>query len=740
MPHEPQPGPTLTPDPAVAPATRVVARIVDPSVREDGRGEPVLILHTAEARERLLSSQGPDIALRGAAVRERLLARARAASVAPARRSSAPPPPYSQPPSARPSSLPPSSPASTLPPSTLPPSSPPPSMLPPSAPPEGWSEHDVLADALAEEVRDHVLPGALERASSAPPGLLDDPALESASDDLDLIAAPEPRRSQRAKPGTPLVSPSTALLLGTALGMLSLAALFALLVLLAPQPAVDPTARLAAQAPVAAAPAPDLHPPGELAPHAGAEPMDDLSALGEAPGESAAPPPALEPPAPSRGSYVPVPHVQHEPRRPLPAPWRIADTGSDPELRRLRGKVGAGPFLTALQRSGVSRAEAYRVYHSFRGLKNLDRARAQDSFETLLDAKGHVLAFEYTTNDEEVYQARESNEGKLEAKQLELSIVRQRAQGVIVVQGGFEASAQRAGFERGLTEVLNKALAGYTTVAEMREGDVLSMVVQEVTVLGRFSRYAGIEALEYRRRGSPPVRIYYHDMGRNRAYVDGRGRTFAKSRWARPVSGAYVSSRYNPRRFHPVLKRIKPHNGTDFAAMPGTPILAAAAGTVSFVGTAGPNGKMVRLSHSGGYETSYSHMSRFAKGLRAGARVDQKQVIGYVGSTGRSTGPHLHFSAKRAGRFIDPESLNLDGLTRIAPADRKTFTVLRQRYDQVLDALTAPPARGFERPAQLAAATASGAAPAGAAAPGGEAPHDSEAPHDDPAPQDDAED
>jgi murein DD-endopeptidase MepM/ murein hydrolase activator NlpD len=647
----------------------------------------------------LLQSQGPEVALRGAAVRERLLARARAAAAAPTPRPSSQPPPSSEPP-----------------------------------PPEGWREEQVLADAAAEEL------GAEARSSERPSSELplSSPGFDTLgepSDDLDLIAAPEPRRAPRPAPGTPMVSASTALLLGTGLGMVSLAALFALLVLLSPRSALDPTQRLA---PAPAAPLAESAGTSEQAvadlPAAGEDEEgtgEDIEAKGER-----APPPAVVAPSP-RATPGAVPRVQHEPRLPLPAPWRIADTGNDAELRRLRGTVGAGPVLTAVQRSGVSRVEAYRLYNSFRGVKNLNRSRPQDSFETLLDSKGHVLAFEYTTVDDEVFQARESNEGKLEAKPLELKVVRQRAQGVIVLHGSFDASAQRAGFEHGLAEVVNKALAGYATTSEMREGDVLSMVVQEVTVLGRFNRYAGIEALEYKKRGAQPVRIYYHSVGRTRAYVDGRGRTFGKSRWARPVAGAYVSSRFNPRRFHPVLKRIKPHNGTDFGAMPGTPILAAASGSVSFVGVAGPNGKMVRLSHSGGYETGYSHMSRFAKGLRGGATVEQKQVIGYVGSTGRSTGPHLHFSAKRGGRFIDPESLNLDGMTRIPPPDRQTFTVLRERYDQALDALALPP--DHSPPAAEAVAAAADGATATAAGAAAPAPHDSEAPHDDPAPQDDSE-
>jgi hypothetical protein len=117
---------------------------------------------------------------------------------------------------------------------------------------------------------------------------------------------------------------------------------------------------------------------------------------------------------------------------------------------------------------------------------------------------------------------------------------------------------------------------------------------------------------------------------------------------------------------HPVLRRLMPHNGIDFAAGTGTPVWAAADGEVTFVGERGPNGNLVSIRHEGGWETAYAHLSRFASGLRAGARVEQRDVIGYVGSTGRSTGPHLHFGLRRAGRWVDPAS-QLNGPGRPLP-------------------------------------------------------------------------
>jgi murein DD-endopeptidase MepM/ murein hydrolase activator NlpD len=404
-------------------------------------------------------------------------------------------------------------------------------------------------------------------------------------------------------------------------------------------------------------------------------------------------------------------------------------------LKRLHGSIGERSFLGATQSAGMDFKEAFRVVTALDGIKDLDRCRPKDTFTALVDAKtGRVSAFEYRASDEEIYQAREGDDGRLSARKLDLDVKRHRVQGALVINGSFEESARRAGFEAGLGDVVNKALAGYFSTTEFRPGDVLGVIAQEVTVLGEFKRYAGVEALEYRpASGAEPLRIYYHESDKSRGYVDSKGRVFGKSRWTRPVPGAGVTSRFNPRRMHPILKRIKPHNGTDFGAPIGTPVLAAASGRISFVGRAGPNGNLVTIAHGAGFQTGYSHLSRFAKGLRAGASVEQRQLIGYVGSTGRSTGPHLHFSAKRNGRFIDPESLNLDGLSRIT--DQRLPRELRRRYDHMLDALRVPggPAASAEvvargepagasagEPAEVAAARAR-AASGSADAPGAEA-------------------
>jgi murein DD-endopeptidase MepM/ murein hydrolase activator NlpD len=144
-----------------------------------------------------------------------------------------------------------------------------------------------------------------------------------------------------------------------------------------------------------------------------------------------------------------------------------------------------------------------------------------------------------------------------------------------------------------------------------------------------------------------------------------------------------ISSRFGLRR-HPVLKFTRLHSGVDFAAPPGTPILAAGAGHVIEAGRFGGYGNWVKIGHEGSLATGYAHMSRIAPGVKRSARVRQGQVIGYVGSTGLSTGPHLHFELHRGGRPIDPLTMARTAQrTRLAGKDLENFKVQIAETDRV---------------------------------------------------------
>jgi murein DD-endopeptidase MepM/ murein hydrolase activator NlpD len=423
------------------------------------------------------------------------------------------------------------------------------------------------------------------------------------------------------------------------------------------------------------------------------------------------------PPAPSSTAQADKPtakpsagaRVRRRPRQRVPGPWRIADAKNTPELRTISGKVGRLPFLTAIQEAGVPKKQAYRVLTAMKGLRDFDKCQRTDRFVALLQrASSRVQAFEYIVSQEEVYQARESDNGLLVAKRLDLKVQREQVAGSIAVTtADLPAAIRAAGFEESLTSTLAKALDGHLSLEEIQQGDRLRIIAQEITVLGEFSRYAGIEALEYipGRAAEKPLRIYYFRGPESRGYFDARGRSPYEGGWRKPIPGAPVTSPFDLKRLHPVLKKVMPHYGVDFGAPAGTPVGASSYGRVSYLGYAGAAGNLVKVEHPGKIETGYAHLSRFTEGLRVGDRVKRLQVVGYVGSTGRSTGPHLHFSAKRDGKFIDPMTLNLDAMRVLPKAERADFARVKEKYDRMLAALPLP-AVPPPPPPTLASATA----------------------------------
>ncbi len=165
------------------------------------------------------------------------------------------------------------------------------------------------------------------------------------------------------------------------------------------------------------------------------------------------------------------------------------------------------------------------------------------------------------------------------------------------------------------------------------------------------------------------LQVYLFRTKQTAQYYNHEGKSIKRGFLRTPVDGARISSGFGQRR-HPVLGYTKMHKGIDFAAPTGTPIYAAGDGTIGYLGRYGSFGKYVRIDHGNNYQTAYAHMSRFGKGKRKGRRVSQGDIIGCVGTTGRSTGPHLHYEILKHGRQINPLSVKtlstqkLEGLTR----------------------------------------------------------------------------
>jgi len=404
------------------------------------------------------------------------------------------------------------------------------------------------------------------------------------------------------------------------------------------------------------------------------------------------------------------------PTTPMPHTFRVADLASDSRYSVHEGTVGKHGFLGAIVATGLSPKEAHRVLVGFSGVRNLDRESAASTFSFAKAHDGHVVAFELVPagagegDSLDFFQEHEHAEDeKLTAAHVSLPIEKKRVKVGIVVGESVRASLTSASLHEEAASALDDALDGHAELSDLRSGTRLRIVATELRIEGVFTGYAPIDALEYTPPGKPAVRVYWYAKGSSEShkhvrggYYDATGRQPYHGAWRSPVPMARISSRFNPNRMHPVLHVIMPHNGVDFAATTGTPVYAAAAGTIRSAGDGGPCGNMVQIDHGGNLISAYCHLSRFAN-ISAGEHVEARQLIGYVGQTGRATGPHLHFAVKRVNaagieQFIDPLSMRLDGVRIIPPRLRGDFDDMKKTLDAEIDSITLPDAPAGAEP------------------------------------------
>ncbi len=224
---------------------------------------------------------------------------------------------------------------------------------------------------------------------------------------------------------------------------------------------------------------------------------------------------------------------------------------------------------------------------------------------------------------------------------------------------------------------------------DLRKGDKYKIIIEEVYRGNIFIGYGEILYSEFINNGIryEGFRFAYNGNGE---YFDETGKSLRKTLLRAPLKYRHISSGYSYRRKHPILKIYRPHLGIDYAAPYGTPVSSAGDGTVSFAAYKGGNGKLVVIKHPGGYKTYYGHLSLFGKGIRRGVKVTQGQIIGYVGSTGLSTGPHLDYRIKLNNRNINPLTMKLPSSKPLPAKYEEDFNAFVAEMRDTLSALNTP--------------------------------------------------
>ena len=184
---------------------------------------------------------------------------------------------------------------------------------------------------------------------------------------------------------------------------------------------------------------------------------------------------------------------------------------------------------------------------------------------------------------------------------------------------------------------------------------------------------------EYQGSNSEFVALLFEDDDGRTDYFTPEGNSLRRTFLRAPVSYTRISSRYSKSRLHPILNVRRPHEGVDYAAPVGTPVWAVADGEVTFMGRSGGFGRLIKVRHNNGYISYYGHLSRYAKTLKVRQRVGQKQVIGFVGSTGLATAPHLDYRLRIGGRFVDPLKVKFPKGSPISGDERLRFDEVKEQ-------------------------------------------------------------
>ncbi|MEJ2314308.1 MAG: peptidoglycan DD-metalloendopeptidase family protein [Nitrospirota bacterium] len=328
---------------------------------------------------------------------------------------------------------------------------------------------------------------------------------------------------------------------------------------------------------------------------------------------------------------------------------------SEPAFTLITEKVKSGESLFDIfSRRGLRMDELHNMVVASRDVYDLDRVVSGRSLTLEVDPENRINSLTYNIDGDHLLKLTRSEEGfRAEKEKIPYETT------VVHMSGTVEDNLVFAMDDLLLALELSDIFAwdiDFTT--DLRRGDTFKIVVEELKLDGEFKKYGRILAAEFTNNGHTHYAYRFEQDGRA-DYFDQKGRSLRKAFLKAPLSYRRISSGFTHRRLHPVLRIYRPHLGIDYAAPTGTPVSAVGDGTVIRSGYKGANGNQVIIKHPNGFVTYYGHLSRIKKGIRAGRHVAQGEVIGYVGSTGRATGPHLDYRVKKNGRFVNPLTLDL---------------------------------------------------------------------------------
>lgn len=321
--------------------------------------------------------------------------------------------------------------------------------------------------------------------------------------------------------------------------------------------------------------------------------------------------------------------------------------------RKYGGFFEKGQNLSILfDKFNISREEFFLFKDEIEKVFSLKDFRAGNRFEICLDKSNKIKYFIYEIDDYSFLKAERVEKGLLASRE-KINYEKK----FILLEGKIEnnlvSALEDINIALEISEIFSSDIDFWT---ELQKGDWFKVLAEALYLDGKFKRYGKILYSEFFNNGNL-YKAYYFE--KEDGYFDEKGKNKLRAFLKTPLNFKRISSSFSHSRYHPILKIYRPHHGIDFVAPAGTPVSSIGDGKVEFAGYKGQYGNLVIVKHGNGWKSCYGHLSKFGKGIREGVKVKQGEIIGYVGSTGLSTGPHLHYELKAGERPVNPFKIKI---------------------------------------------------------------------------------
>ncbi len=364
------------------------------------------------------------------------------------------------------------------------------------------------------------------------------------------------------------------------------------------------------------------------------------------------------------------------------APQELDPTAVDDLTLLLSTTIRHGETIyESLISADISSQQTYSITQALKSIFNPKKSKPGDILKLKEYPDGRLL-FEYFPNSLKYYAVEESEEGIFSACKREIPVHRVLMGAKASIQSSVYESMRKQEIEVDLIYRFTDIFAWEIDfLTDTRKGDALKLIWEQyLSPEGKVVTQGRILAAQYINEGRTHTAIFFKDEENHSDYYTSEGKSLRRSFLRSPLNYRRISSGFSRNRLHPILRIYRPHLGIDYAAPIGTPVWTVADGTVIFVGWNGGYGRYIKIKHAQGIATSYGHLSRYAKGIKKGVKVKQGQAIGYVGSTGLSTGPHLDFRITQNNTYVNFLQTKFPAASSVKPEYFDEFERTSQKY------------------------------------------------------------